>query len=105
MKRDCKYGYLPNTKDLARGRWKEIILALTSVTPYQLRNKHQKCPFCGGKDRYRFDDKGNGNWFCNQACAPGGRQSSNGFGFLMNFFNEDFKTVARKVDEYLGVRK
>lgn len=93
-----------DTKNLARNRWKEIILSLTGITPAKLTNKNQSCPFCGGKDRYRFDDKrGDGNWFCNQGCAPGGRQSSNGFGFLMNYFNEDFKTVAKKVDKYLGV--
>jgi putative DNA primase/helicase len=95
---------MEKTKDLAKGRWKEIILALTSISPEKLKNKHQPCPFCGGIDRYRFDDKqGSGSWFCNQGCAPDGRRSSNGFGFLMNYLNEDFKSVARRVDEYLGV--
>ena len=90
------------TKDKAKGRWVEIITALTSINSLQLSNKHQPCPFCGGNDRYRFDNRnGTGTWFCNQACAPDGRQSSNGFGFLMNYFNEDFKSVARRVDQYL----
>lgn len=85
----------------ARGRWKEIILALTSINSDQLRNKHQPCPFCGGDDRYRFDDKrSDGNWFCNQACT--GRQSNNGFGFLMAYFNEDFRTVCKRVEHYIG---
>ena len=95
-----------STKDLVRGRWKQVIPALTGISLDKLTNKHQPCPFCFGHDRYRFDDKsGDGTWFCNQACAPGGRQSSNGFGFLMKYFNEDFKTVAKKVDEYLGIKR
>lgn len=90
------------TKELARGRWKEIIQSLTGISSKQLTNKHQPCPFCGGTDRYRFDDKyGDGNWFCNQACT--GRQSNNGFGFLMAYFNEDFKAIAKRVDKYLGI--
>jgi putative DNA primase/helicase len=88
-------------KTMAHGRWQEIILALTSVHPDQLRNKHQPCPFCGGEDRFRFDNsRGDGNWFCNQACT--GRQSNNGFGFLMAYFNEDFMAVVKRVEEYLS---
>lgn len=97
--------YQIDIKELARGQWKEILRALTSVTDEQLRlNKQQPCPFCGGKDRYTFTDyKGSGSWFCRGACAPDGRQVSNGFGFLMTYFNEDFKSVVKRVSEYLGV--
>jgi len=89
-----------DVKYQAKGRWREIILGLTSVTSHQLDKRHQSCPFCGGKDRYRFDDYlSDGNWFCNRACS--GRQSSNGFGFLMMYFNEDFNQVYKRVKEYL----
>ncbi len=97
--------YQIDTKELARGRWKEILRALTSVTEEQLREKKQQpCLFCGGTDRYTFRDyQGSGSWYCRGACAPGGKEASNGFGFLMKYFNEDFKTVVNRVNEYLGV--
>lgn len=92
------------TKEAARGKWKEIIPALTGIGQWKLTDQHQPCPFCGGKDRYRFDDlNGDGTWFCNQACAPGGKQAGNGFSFLMNYFNEDFKSVVKRVEEYFGL--
>jgi putative DNA primase/helicase len=35
--------------------------------------KHRPCPVCGGKDRFRFDDKGgHGTWICNQCGAGDG---------------------------------
>ncbi len=38
-------------------------------TPH--RGKHGPCPACGGKDRFRLDDKaGRGTWFCN-LCGAG----------------------------------
>ena len=87
-------------KSKAHGKWKEIILGTTSISINQLDRRHQSCPFCGGKDRYRFDDyQGEGNWFCNNACS--GRQSNNGFGFLMMYFSENFSQVYKRVKEYL----
>ena len=86
-----------------RGRWKEIILSLTSLSQEALTNKHQPCPFCGGKDRYRFDNlNGDGTWFCNNACAPNGKKAGDGFSFLMKYFNEDFKGILIRVKKYLG---
>ncbi|TAJ88609.1 MAG: hypothetical protein EPO10_01440 [Reyranella sp.] len=33
----------------------------------------EACSICGGKDRFRFDDKGvEGTWFCNQCRAGTG---------------------------------
>lgn len=53
----------------AAGRWGEILPALGIELPHH--NKHGACPKCGGKDRFRFDDKnGRGTWFCNQ-CGSG----------------------------------
>lgn len=52
------------------GQWVSILSPLMPAgTP--LNGKHGPCPFCGGKDRFRFDDKnGSGSWFCNQ-CGSG----------------------------------
>ena len=43
-------------KELAIGMWPQILPAL-GVGRGFLENKHGPCPLCGGKDRYRFDDK------------------------------------------------
>ena len=37
-------------------RW-QYILPRIGIEPRYLRNTHQPCPICGGKDRFRFDDK------------------------------------------------
>lgn len=59
-----------NTIERARGRWKEI-LPLLGVELTCLRNRHGPCPVCGGKDRFRFDDKnGHGTYYCN-GCGAG----------------------------------
>jgi putative DNA primase/helicase len=48
-----------------RHRWLDILTGL-GVPAKFLRNKHGPCPMCGGKDRFRFDDKdGKGTFFCN----------------------------------------
>jgi putative DNA primase/helicase len=59
-----------DTVERARGRWREILPALGIGRQY-LVNKHGPCPLCGGRDRYRFDDRdGTGSYFCNQ-CGAG----------------------------------
>ena len=42
--------------DRARGRWAAILPQL-GVSPSALTGKHGPCPLCGGRDRFRFDDK------------------------------------------------
>ena len=58
-----------DTKSRAEGRWYDI---LSAYMPNEfLRNKHGKCPLCGGVDRYRWDNKkGNGEYFCS-GCGAG----------------------------------
>jgi putative DNA primase/helicase len=86
----------PKTTEVARGRWRGILLAL-GVDPKFLENRHQSCPFCGGKDRFRFDDKeGNGTFFCSQ-CGAG-----RGMDFVMRFRNWNFAWAAQEVDALIG---
>ena len=80
----------------ARGRWYGILSQL-GVDEQFLNGKHGPCPMCGGKDRFRFDDRdGDGTYFCN-ACRP-----SDGFGFLMKFRGWDFPTALKRVAEITG---
>lgn len=86
----------PKTADRAVGRWPGILHQL-GVDPRYLRNKHGPCPICGGKDRYRFDDKdGRGTWFCSH-CGSG-----DGFALLCRIYNWNFGEVAKEVDRVVG---
>jgi len=85
-----------NTIERARGRWREI-LPLLGVDTRFLSNKHGPCPLCGGKDRFRFDDKrGEGTYYCNQ-CGPGV-----GLILLRKKHNWDFKTAVDEIDRIIG---
>ena len=55
---------------------------------------HGPCPVCGGKDRFRFDDKeGRGTWFCSQ-CDP---QSGGGLLLLSRFLGKPTVEVASEL--------
>ncbi len=58
------------------------------------------CPACGGKDRFRFDDRqGAGTWFCNQ-CEP---QSGDGLDLVKNVRQCSLTEAAQLVADILGV--
>jgi putative DNA primase/helicase len=85
-----------NTIERARGRWREILLHVGIASRF-LSNKHGPCPLCGGKDRFRFDDRdGSGSYFCNQ-CGPGA-----GILLVRKALKCDHGTACRKVDEIIG---
>lgn len=55
---------------------------------------HGPCPVCGGKDRFRFDDKeGRGTWLCSQ-CDP---QSGGGLLLLSRFLGKPTIEVANEL--------
>jgi putative DNA primase/helicase len=84
------------TSDAARGRWREILLAL-GVEAKLLTGQHQPCPLCGGKDRFRFTDvTGAGDYFCN-GCGSGP-----GLMLLQKLRGLDFKAAADQVDAVIG---
>ena len=53
------------------GRWRDLLPKL-GVNEKYLKDTHGPCPMCnGGKDRFRFDDKGGrGTWICS-VCGAG----------------------------------
>lgn len=80
----------------AKGRWRGI-LAAVGVSADLIDGKHHPCPFCGGRDRFRFTDyNGTGGYICSQ-CGNG-----SGFDFLMKQRGWDFKTAAREVEKVIG---
>ena len=85
-----------NTVERARGRWPEILSRL-GIEPRFLVNRHGPCPLCGGKDRFRFDDKdGSGSYYCN-GCGAGV-----GIIMLRKLHNWDHATACREIDKIIG---
>ena len=83
-------------KDRALGRWKGILPSL-GIPSKALTNRHGPCPMCGGKDRFRFDDKGGrGTWFCSK-CGAG-----DGIELVKRFQNCEFKDAARLIEQHIG---
>lgn len=86
--------------DRALGRWPEILSA-AGVPDEYLSKRHGPCPFCGGRDRFRFADKGKGLWVCS-GCTNDEYKS--GMQFLMNIQGlgiATFKDAAAYVYRYL----
>ena len=91
---------LEDVKAAARGRWPEILTVLGLDPKYLNSKKHQPCPSCGGKDRFRFTDhKQGGGFICNH-CAPDG---GSGFDLLMLLYGYDFKEAYKAVAGVLGM--
>lgn len=83
-------------RDVCQGRWRNILPAV-GVDSRHLSGKHGPCPMCGGKDRFRFDDKdGRGTWICN-SCGAG-----DGIALAMAINKWDFKEAAERLEELAG---
>ncbi|UVK43275.1 toprim domain-containing protein [Mesorhizobium sp. AR07] len=83
-------------KTRAEGRWFSILSAI-GIPSKSLKNKHGPCPICGGKDRFRFDDKGGrGTFFCSH-CGAG-----DGIELVKLFRGLDFKEAAVEIEKYIG---
>jgi len=78
----------------AVGRWPGIFAQLGVDVG---TGKHKACPICGGKDRFRFDDKdGEGTYFCNQ-CGAG-----DGWNLLQKVVGTNFKEAVKIVEGVIG---
>jgi len=75
-------------------RWFDLLVRL-GVDPTYLRNKHGPCPGCGGKDRFRFDDKsGRGTFVCG---GGGDITAGDGFTLLEHIYGWSFKESLRRI--------
>jgi len=84
--------------DAARGRWRELLPAF-GIDTRLLTGKHVSCPVCGGKDRFRFDDRdGVGSFYCAQ-CGAG-----DGFTLAMKATGKSFREVADIIAQELGIK-
>jgi hypothetical protein len=61
-------------KSNMRGQWVDFLSQCAGFESRVFNKKHQPCPMCGGKDRFRFDDnlefRGDGGYICGQ-CGSG----------------------------------
>jgi putative DNA primase/helicase len=86
-----------DTLERARGCWLEILPRL-GIDRAFLINKKGPCPSCGGKDRFRFDNKeGSGSFICNQ-CGAGG----SGILLVRRMRDWSHKEACDAVDEIIG---
>lgn len=88
-------------KNLCQGRWLEILHYFGMDMQY-LENKHGPCPFCGGVDRWRWDNKdGSGSGFCNKCDATG--DGLHILGKLLNYSNKyDFPKLINSVKLFIS---
>lgn len=88
---------IENLQQMAVGRWFEIFSA--AGIDVKENKKHGPCPLCGGKDRFRVDDKdGRGSWICNQ-CGAG-----DGLKLVDLYMNNNFKKALEFTADFLGVQ-
>ena len=86
-------------KQAAQNQWTYILPTL-GVSAAHLSNVHGPCPVCGGKDRFKFDDKdGHGTWFCNH-CDP---QAGDALALLRNIHGWSFPEVLKRVSDVLSL--
>lgn len=78
------------------GRWVSILVA-EGIDESVLDGKQHPCPICAGSDRFRFDDKGEGRWYCNH-CGAG-----DGFSLLCQKFGYDFIEAKKRVEKAAGI--
>ncbi|MFO1163034.1 MAG: toprim domain-containing protein [Reyranellaceae bacterium] len=86
---------MSSTIDRAHGRWRDILPRL-GIDPRFLVKRQGPCPICGGKTRFRFDDREQGWFYCNR-CGAG-----TGIVLLRRKHGWDFATACREVDCIVG---
>ncbi len=91
-------------KSYARGRWSQIIPAISSLNADLLDSSKHPCPKCGGTDRFRAYDDFNqeGGVVCSQ-CHPASKTTVDGFATIQWANGWNFPDTVRAVAEYLNL--
>lgn len=88
-----------DVREAARGRWHDV-LARLGVKTDLLNPRHGPCPGCGGRDRFRFDDKeGDGTWICSGGGGP--MASGDGLNLLEHCTGWEWKKCVDEVGQLL----
>jgi hypothetical protein len=86
---------------LARGHWAEILPSMGVGTEF-LADRHGPCPGCGGRDRFRWDDRaGRGTFVCG---GGGDTLTGDGFDLLTHVHGWSAAEAFRAVGEVLGIQ-
>lgn len=90
-------------QERAQGRWRGILAGIGVESSF-LSGKHGPCPICGGKDRFRFDDKdGRGTWICSQCPSSNSfAAAGDGVEFVKRFLHVEFKEAAERIEALIG---
>jgi putative DNA primase/helicase len=91
---------LIKAEDLVEGRWPEVLLACGVSKDFLINGRNGPCPFCNGKDRYRWTNKNGGLYVCS-GCTDS--KYRNGFDFLMRHLGVDFRGAAEHVKQHFNV--
>ena len=84
-------------RESMRGSWRAYFESLGVNLPPS-PSRHGPCPNCGGKDRFRFDDKaGKGTYICSQ-CGPG-----DGFSLARKILSCTFPEVLTSLAKHLSI--
>lgn len=87
--------------DAAVGHWPAILSAL-GVDDRYLTGRHGDCPGCGGRNRFRFDNKADrGTFLCSQ--GGNGIVAGDGFGLLRHVHGWTAAEALHAVSRYLGM--
>jgi len=79
--------------DKTHGKW----LGILSQIGVDVSGRHGPCPLCGGKDRFRFDDKhGDGDYYCN-GCGAG-----KGMMLYQQITGLDWRSAAKEIEKMLN---
>lgn len=84
-----------STKELAHMQWFTILTKL-GVDSSLLDGKHHPSPISGGKDGFRFIDKGGDGHYVDKGTF------GDGFELLHLLYGWDFKTATKNIDEAMG---
>lgn len=83
-----------------KGMWRDALQSICGLHSDVFNKKHQPCPHCGGKDRFRWTDKlntdGDGGAICN-ACG-----NDSGIGWMMKLTGEPYSEVINILGRFLG---
>jgi putative DNA primase/helicase len=83
-------------RNRTQGRWRSILPAL-GLSEAFLTGKNGPCPWCAGRDRWRFINReGSGNWICSQ-CGKG-----DGLALAVRVAGLDFAGTAKLIEAVLG---
>jgi len=86
-----------DVREAARGAWGSILLRF-GAGPGHLTGGHGPCPACGGKDRFRYDDKeGKGTFLCSR--GGGGILAGDGIDLVAHLKGVEWKVAVGLVGD------